>query len=66
MHMFIINIANLVGMNLKIGTQRLVLEGKPLNQFKTQFEGLSRMSFYSKTSTFERRHELSPFAMMPL
>ena len=32
MHMFIINIANLIGMNLDIGTQRLVLEGKPPHQ----------------------------------
>ena len=54
MHMFIINIANLVGMNLEIGTQRLVLEGKPLHQFETQFEGFPRMSFYPKTSTFGR------------
>ena len=29
---FITNIANLVGMNLEIGTQRLVLEGKPPHQ----------------------------------
>ena len=29
--LFITNIANLVGMNLEIGTQRLVLEGKPLH-----------------------------------
>ena len=34
MHMFIINIANLIGMNLEIGTQRLVLEGKPLHQLE--------------------------------
>ena len=66
MHMFIINIANLVGMNLEIGTQRLVLEGKPLHQLETQFEGFPRMSFYPKTSTFGTQHELSPFAMMPL
>ena len=39
MHMFIINTTNLVDMNLEIGTQRLVLEGKPLHKFKTQFEG---------------------------
>jgi len=32
MHMFIINITNLVGINLEIGTLRLVLEGKPLHQ----------------------------------
>jgi hypothetical protein len=30
--MFIINIANLVMLNLEIGTLKLVLEGKPLNQ----------------------------------
>ena len=35
MHMFIINIANLVGINLEMGTQRLVLEGKPLQQLET-------------------------------
>ena len=33
--MFITNIANLVGINLEIGTQRLVLEGKPLHQLET-------------------------------
>jgi hypothetical protein len=32
MHMFIINIANLVVLNLEIGTLKLVLEGKPLHQ----------------------------------
>ena len=32
MHMCIINITNLIGMNLEIGTQRLVLEGKPPHQ----------------------------------
>ena len=32
MHMFITNIANLVGMNLEIGTWSLVLEGKPPHQ----------------------------------
>ena len=32
--MFIINIANLVGMNLEIGTQMLMLEGKPLHQLE--------------------------------
>jgi hypothetical protein len=40
--------------NLEIDTQRLVLEGKPLHQLETQFEGLPRMSFYPKTSTFGR------------
>jgi hypothetical protein len=52
--MFITNIANLVGMNLEIGTQRLMLEGKPLHQFGTQFEGFPRMSFCPKISTFGR------------
>ena len=66
MLMFIINIANLVGMNLEIGTQRLVLEGKPLHQFKTQFEGFPMTSFCPKTSTFRRQHEVSPFPVMPL
>ena len=66
MHMFIINIANLVGMNLEIATQRLVLEGKPLHQLEMQFEGFPRMSFYPKTSTFGRQYEISPFAVMPL
>ena len=66
MHMFIINIANLVGMNLEIGTQRLVLEEKPHHQLETQFEGFPRTSFYPKTSTFRRQYELSPFAVMPL
>ena len=54
MHMFIINIANLIGMNLEIGTQRLVLEGKPLHQLEAQFEGFPWTSFYPKTSTFRR------------
>ena len=40
--------------NLEIGTQRLVLEGKPLHQLKTQFEGFPRTSFYPKISTFGR------------
>jgi hypothetical protein len=39
MLLFIINIADLVGMNLEIGTQRLVLEGKSLHQLETYFEG---------------------------
>ena len=60
MHMFIINITNLVGTNLEIGTERLVLEGKPPHQLAP------RMSFYPKTSTFGRQHELSPFVEMPL
>jgi hypothetical protein len=36
--------------NLEIGTQRLVLEGKPLHQLEAQFEGFLRMSFYPKAS----------------
>ena len=40
--------------NLEIGTQRLVLEGKPLHQLETQFKGFPRTSFYPKTSTFGR------------
>ena len=39
--------------NLEIGTQRLVLEGKPL-QLETQFEGFPRTSFCPKASTFRR------------
>ena len=54
MHMFIINFANLVGMNLERGTRRLVLERKPLHQLEIQFEGFSRTSFCPKTSTFRR------------
>jgi hypothetical protein len=50
--MFIINIANLIGMNLEIGTQRLVLEGKSLHQLEVQFKGFPRMSFCPKASTF--------------
>ena len=52
MHMFIINIANIIGMNLEIGTLRLVLEGKLLHQLEAQFEGFPRTSFCPKTSTF--------------
>jgi hypothetical protein len=52
--MFIINITNLVGMNLEIGNLRLVLDGKPLHQLETKFEGFLRMSFCPKTSTFGR------------
>ena len=52
MHMFIINIANLVGMNLEIGNLRLVLEEKTLHQLETQLKGFPRTSFYPKTSTF--------------
>ena len=52
--------------NLEIGTQRIVLEGKPLHQLETQFEGFPRTSFYPKTSTFGRYHKLSPFVVMPL
>ena len=40
--------------NLEIGTQRLVLEGKPLHQLETQFKGFPRTSFFPKASTFER------------
>ena len=47
--------------NLEIGTQRLVLERKPLHQLETQFEGFPRMSFYPKTSTLGDNIELSPF-----
>jgi hypothetical protein len=53
MQMFIINITNLVGMNLEIGTRRLVLEKKPLYQLEEQFEGFPRTSFCAKISTFE-------------
>ena len=48
------NIANLVGINLEIGTQRLVLEGKPLHQLEAQFKGFPRTSFHPKESTFRR------------
>ena len=51
--MFITNIANLIGMNLEIGTQRLVLEGKPVHQRETQFEGFSRTSFVLKQALLE-------------
>jgi hypothetical protein len=40
--------------NLEIGTQRLMLEGKPLHQLETQFKGFPRMSFCPKASTFGR------------
>jgi hypothetical protein len=40
--------------NLKIDTRRLVLEGKPLHQLETPFEGFPRTSFCPKTSTFGR------------
>jgi hypothetical protein len=40
--------------NLEIGTQRLVLEGKPLYQLETHFEGFPRTSFCLKASTFGR------------
>jgi hypothetical protein len=40
--------------NLEIGTQRLVLEGKLLHQLGMQFEGFPRMSFCHKASTFRR------------
>ena len=43
-----------VGMNLEIGTQRLVLKGKPLHQLEAQFEGFPKTSFCLKTSTFGR------------
>ena len=52
--------------NLEIGTQRLVLEGKPLHQLETQFEGFPRMSFCPKASTFSKQHELSLFVIIPL
>jgi hypothetical protein len=40
--------------NLEIGTQRLMLEGKPLHQLETHFEGFQRMSFCLKAITFRR------------
>jgi hypothetical protein len=40
--------------NLEIGTQRLMLEGKPLHQLEVQFEGFLRTSFCLKASTFGR------------
>jgi hypothetical protein len=46
--MFITNIANLIGINLEIGMQMLVMEGKPLHQLEAQFEGFPRMSFCPK------------------
>jgi hypothetical protein len=52
--------------NLEIDTQRLVLEGKPLHQFEAQLESFPRTSFYPKTSTFERYHELAPSSVMSL
>ena len=52
--MFIINVANLVGMNLEIGTRRLVLEEKPLQPLEAQLEGFPRTSFCPKASTFGR------------
>jgi hypothetical protein len=52
--MFIINIANLIGMNLEVGTRRLVLYGKPLHQLEAQLEGFLRVSFCPKASTFGR------------
>ena len=48
MHMCIKKIANLVDMNLEIGTQRLVLEGKPPHQFQTQLEGSQEQTFALK------------------
>ena len=51
---YVYYIANLIGMNLEIGTRRLVLEGKPLQQLEAQFEGFPRTSFCPKTSTFGR------------
>ena len=53
MHMFIINIANLVGMNLEIGTRRLVLEGKPLHQLEAQLEGFLDELFVLKQALSE-------------
>jgi hypothetical protein len=52
--------------NLEIDTRRLVLEGKPLHQFKVQLESFPRTSFCPKISSFERYHELAPSAVMPL
>ena len=52
--MFIINVANLVGMNLEIGTQMLVLEGKPLHQLEAQLEGFPRTRLCPKASIFGR------------
>jgi hypothetical protein len=43
----------IVGMNLEIGTQTLLLKGKPLHH-QTQFEGFPRMGFCPKISTFGR------------
>ena len=40
--------------NLEIGTQRLMLEEKPLHQLETQFEGFPRMTFCPKISIFGR------------
>jgi hypothetical protein len=40
--------------NLKIGTWRLVSEGKLLHQLEVQLEGFTRTSFYPKANTFER------------
>jgi hypothetical protein len=45
MLMFIINIVNLIVVNLEIGTLKLVLEGKPLNQ--KHIEGFPRISLVS-------------------
>jgi hypothetical protein len=42
MHMFIINIANLVGMTLEIGTQRLVLEGKTTSPIRSAIRRFSK------------------------
>jgi hypothetical protein len=40
--------------NLEIGTQRLMLEGKPLHQLETHFEGFPRTSFCLKAITLRR------------
>ena len=40
--------------NLEIGTQRLMLKGKPLHQHEAQFKGFPSMSFCPKISTFGR------------
>ena len=40
--------------NLEIGTQKLMLEGKPLHRLEAQFEGFLGTSFCPKTSTFGR------------
>ena len=65
MHMFLINIANLAGMNLEIGTQRLVLEGKPLHQLETQLKGSQGQASILKQALSED-NEFSPSTVTPL